>query len=293
MKKSIILVLIFTLLLCACSAKETPAPAPAEPTAAPAEPTAEPAAEQTQEEAMYNSFIIASLDTEGKRVWSGAEAGIKEFRVPEAWTGAKGGIRAWYGFETNPGTGLARTDIVYIPSTEEAYDALIDELGALKASTEASEESFKKLDDAYINFQNGIAVLFSVIAVPNNGEPEKARELMLPGLMNSWLLSEEEAKARLETYTFIPVGTAEDYSFYLITSPLDVRNAFDGEKDSWKEEYDALRQGIAAYAENFTFARPAGMADLTNAGTAVRFETTDLEGTPSAAAVSSAATRRP
>lgn len=84
MKKSIILVLIFTLLLCACSAKETPAPAPAEPTAAPAEPTAEPAAEQTQEEAMYNSFIIASLDTEGKRVWSGAEAGIKEFRVPEA-----------------------------------------------------------------------------------------------------------------------------------------------------------------------------------------------------------------
>ena len=235
---------------------------------------------------MYNNFIIASLDTEGNRIWSGAEAGIKEFRVPEAWTGAKGGIRAWYGFEINPGTGLARTDIIYIPSSEEAYDTLINDLAALKESTTTDEESLKKLDDAFINFQNGIAVLFSLIAVPDNGDPEKARELMLPGLMNAWLLSEEEAKARLATYTFIPAGTAEDYSFYLITSPLDVRNAFDGEKASWKEEYDALHKDIAAYAKISPLPAPPAWLTSQTPGPRSASKPPTWRGTPSAAAVS-------
>jgi len=273
-------ILLFAILLCACSPKDqaVPVTAPTEPPMEEIAPTAEPTAGDTQGELMFNSMIYATLDTEGKKIWTGSEAGIKEFRVPENWTGAKGGIRAWYGYELDAGTGLTKTDIVYIPSSEEAYDALRNDLSELLAQGMSDEESIKKIDNAFVDFQNSIAVLFSVIGVPNNGDPESAKRLMLNSLMNAWLLSEEEAKAQLDEYTFIPAGTVEDYNFYLITSPRNVRNAFDGEKASWKEEYDALQKDVPGYVENFTFERPAKLSELTGSGTKISFETKDLNG---------------
>ena len=282
-KKITLWIFMFALLLLsACSPKEqaVPVTTPTVPPTRENAPTAEPAAEEPQGEPMYNSMVFATLDTEGKKIWTASEAGIKEFRVPESWTNAKGGIRAWYGFELDAGTGLTKTDIVYIPSSEEAYDALLADLSALLAEGMSDEESIKKIEEASVNFQNSIAVLFSVIGVPNNGDPERAKQLMLNNLMNAWLLSEEEAKTQLDEYTFIPAGTVEDYSFYLITSPRDVRNAFDGDKASWKEEYDALHKDIAGYLGNFTFERPANLAALTESGAKISFETKDVNGNP-------------
>ena len=276
MKKSFVWILLFTFLICACSSKQPPAAVPTVQPEQPAEETA--AAEKPQGEMMFSSFVYASLDTEGKRVWTDSDAGIKEFRVPDAWTNAEGGIRAWYGYEIDAGKGLTKTDIIYIPSSEEAYDALVEEVSEIYAHGMDNEASMKKAEEVSVNFQNSVAVLFSVVGVPGNGSPEKARELMLNSLMNSWLLSEDEAKAQLEEYTFIPAGTAEDYSFYLITSPRDVRNAFDGDKASWKKEFDELQKDVSAYAENFTFMRPTGLANMTSSGNILRFETRDLDG---------------
>ena len=128
MKKTLGIIIILLLLsLCACGPKTQPAPTEA-PTAVPTEVPAEtapetntetdagPAAELEEEavpdsydpsdsdsvlryydargEEMYGSYAFRQLDTEGKTVWTAPLAGIKEFKVPEAFLNAKGNIRA-------------------------------------------------------------------------------------------------------------------------------------------------------------------------------------------------------
>ena len=279
--------MVFVLLLCACGTKDQPAapsetPAMISETAQPSEAESPAVREEQnpQGEIMFSSMVYSTLNTEGKTIWIGPEAGIKEFRVPESFTNAKGGIRAYVGFEIEPGTGLTRTDIMYIPSSEEAYDALLDELSAIIAGGLSDEESIKELEEASVKFQNSLAILFTVIGVPNNGGPEIAKESMLNNLIYAWLLTKEEATEQMNTYTFISAGSVKDYNFYLAYSPDSTRNAFDGEKASWKAEFDELQKDVASYVGNFTFERPQGLSEVTESGSEIRFESTDLDGNP-------------
>lgn len=288
MRKIIFLILTALFLLCGCEKKEQASPsAVTEAAVLPEEspvvtPVEDTAVEKEVEpgERMYNSFVYSTLDTDGKRIWRGPEAGIKEFRVPESFTNAKGGLRAYAGFETEPGTGFTRTDFMYIPASEEAYDALIAEYSAILAEGMNDEAFIARIDEASIKFQNSLAVLFSLIGVPNNGDQNEAKEFIKKSLINNWLLSEAEASAQMETYSFLPAGSAEDYQFFLAYSPETTRNAFDGDKASWREEYDALYAEIPTYPAFFTFARPEGLANMTSSGTTLHFETTDLDGNP-------------
>ena len=291
MRKLFLMIITAAFLLCGCGTKTTDT-TEVKPTEIPtaeqstttvpekSEESSQQGAETSEGEMMYSSMVYSTLDTEGKRIWVGDEAGIKEFRVPESFTNARGGIRAYFGFEMQPGTGVTKTDIMYIPSSEEAYDAWIDEISAIISAGLNNEESIKKLDDASVKFQNSLAILFTVIGMPHHGSPDEAKEFMVSEQMNSWLLSEEDARKYVDSFTFLPAGSADDYSFYLAYSPNSIRNAFDGDKASWKEEYDQLWKEIPSYVEAFTFARPEGLHKTTDAGTVLRFQTTNLNGEP-------------
>ena len=106
--------------LCACGAKTQPAQTAA-PTAAPTEaPAAETPSEAEPEEKamdpnnpgsvlnyyaargseMYGSYAFMQLDTEGKKTWTAPLAGIQEFKVPDTFLNAQGGVRASGGKES-------------------------------------------------------------------------------------------------------------------------------------------------------------------------------------------------
>ena len=135
MKKfSEIIIILLVLSLCACGSKTQPTPTAA-PTAAPTEALAEEA--EPEEETLdpnspksvlnyygvrgseiYGSYAFMQLDTEGKKTWTAPLAGIKEFKVPEAFLNAKGGVQAAGGKELFAGTGIVSIDVVYLPFTE-------------------------------------------------------------------------------------------------------------------------------------------------------------------------------
>ena len=141
------------LCLCACSTKTQPAPTAA-PTAVPTEaaPTEEPAKEEPAAETnpeteaipesydpekfssvydyydargenIFGSYAFIQLDTEGKKTWTAPMAGVQEFKVPDTFLEAKGGIRASGGKELFNGSGVVTLDVMYLPFTEAEYDA--------------------------------------------------------------------------------------------------------------------------------------------------------------------------
>ena len=110
MRKFFLMIITAAILLCGCGTKTTDT-TEVKPTEIPtaeqstttvpekSEESSQQGAETSEGEMMYSSMVYSTLDTEEKRIWVGNEAGIKEFRVPESFTNARGGIRAYFGFE--------------------------------------------------------------------------------------------------------------------------------------------------------------------------------------------------
>lgn len=110
MRKLLLMIIIASFLLCGCGTKtidtakvmQTEIPTIEQSTATLPEEsteTAEKGEEDSRGEMMYSSMVYSTLDTDGKRIWIGDEAGIKEFRVPDSFTNARGGLRAYFGFD--------------------------------------------------------------------------------------------------------------------------------------------------------------------------------------------------
>ena len=134
MKRLFVLVcFVMVMSLCACGTKPQPTPTAA-PTAAPTEALEETGAEEetfnpdnpgsvldyyeAHGTEIFGSYAFMQLDTEGKKTWTAPLAGIQEFKVPEAFLNAKGGVRASGGKELFPGTGIVSFNIVYLPFAE-------------------------------------------------------------------------------------------------------------------------------------------------------------------------------
>ena len=296
MKSLYILVTVMVVLsLCACGAKTQPAPTAA-PTAAPTEaPAAEPPAEAEPEEKamdpnnpgsvlnyyaargseMYGSYAFMQLDTEGKKTWTAPLAGIQEFKVPDAFLNAKGGVRASGGKELFYGTGIVSLDVAYLPFTEAEYDAYIDWIGEyIKAHEDPTDEDkieyAKKVDEYNSNAYH----LFSVFGIDNNGTAEDLKTALEQNYRKQGA-PEDQLREYLNKIELFEAGGAENYKFYLLRYQRKSTDFKETQAD-YREEYDALFDAVESYAANFTFMRPLALAQLVAEGTGLTFETKDL-----------------
>ena len=296
MKRFYILVSVMVVLsLCACGAKTQPAPTAA-PTAAPTEaPAAETPAEAEPEEKamdpnnpgsvlnyyaargseMYGSYAFMQLDTEGKKTWTAPLAGIQEFKVPDAFLNAKGGVRASGGKELFYGTGIVSLDVAYLPFTEAEYDAYIDWIGEfIKAHEDPTDEDkieyAKKVDEYNSNAYH----LFSVFGIDNNGTAEDLKTSLEQNYRKQGA-PEDQLREYLDKIEIFEAGGAENYKFYLLRYQRKSADFKETQAD-YREEYDALFDAVESYAANFTFMRPLALAQLVAEGTGLTFETKDL-----------------
>ena len=307
MKRSILLISIFILLLCACGTNQKAAPT-AEPTAVPTEiPEVTPTDvthENTGEEKLTayeeanrvltelgkvgeqmdasEAFIV--LDTAGKSVWKVPLAGL-EFQVPDFIKNAKGGIRAFDGNEKIPGTGIVSMDVVYYSMTESEYYDLTKKLADYIDDTEEIDETFglsKRYMETVSELNGHRYPLFSIMGIGNNRGSEDIIAAERKDYLEGGYITEEELDAQTEERTFTKVGSAEDYNFFFVQNPMDERDlahaAADGE--AYKTEYETLFNSRAQIVQNFTFSRPIGLQDLVKEGTGLSFETVDIHDNP-------------
>ena len=296
MKRLYILVTVMVVLsLCACGAKTQPAPTAA-PTAVPTEaPAAETPSEAEPEEKamdpnnpgsvlnyyaargseMYGSYAFMQLDTEGKKTWTAPLAGIQEFKVPDAFLNAKGGVRASGGKELFYGTGIVSLDVAYLPFTEAEYDAYIDWIGEfIKAHEDPTDEDkieyAKKVDEYNSNAYH----LFSIFGIDNNGTAEDLKTALEQNYRKQGA-PEDQLREYLNKIELFEAGGAENYKFYLLRYQRKSADFKETQAD-YREEYDALFDAVESYAANFTFMRPLALAQLVAEGTGLTFETKDL-----------------
>lgn len=304
MKKFFFLVyIVIVLSLCACGAKTQPTPTAA-PTAAPTEVPAEetPAEAEPKEESvpdtfdpsnpgsvlnyygargseMYGSYAFVQLDTEGKKTWTAPLAGIQEFKVPDTFLNAKGGIRASGGKELFYGTGVVSMDVGYLPFTEAEYDAFVDWIGEfIREHEDPTDEDkityAKKVDEYNSNAYH----LFTVIGIDNNGTAEDLKTALEQNFRKQGA-PEDQLREYIDTIEIFEAGSAENYKFYLIRYERKSADFKETQAD-YKDEYDALYDAVESYAANFTFMRPLALAQLVAEGTGLTFETKDLNDNP-------------
>ena len=298
-KYSGIILLVLVLSLCACGPKTQPAPT-AVPTAAPTEAPAEAPVEEAEPEAetfdpnspgsvlnyygargseMFGSYAFMQLDTEGKKTWTAPLAGIQEFKVPEAFLNAKGGVQAAGGKELFAGTGIVSIDVVYLPITEADYDAFQDWIAEfVKEHEDPTDEDKAVYDQKVQEYHSNAYHLFTVMGIGNNGTAEDLKTALE---QNYRKLGAPEDKLReyLDSIEIFEAGGAENYKFYL----LQFGNRSDTFKDNqanYKEEYNAIYDAVGSYAANFTFMHPLALAQLVSEGTGLTFETKDLNDNP-------------
>ena len=314
MKKILgIIIVLLMLSLCACGSKQQPTPiaaptavpteVPSEvpteaPTESPAEVTAEaePEAETKTEsfdpnsfqsvldyygargKEMYGSYAFQQLDTQGKMVWTAPLAGIKEFKVPEAFLNAKGSIRAGGGEELYLGTGLVNLDVVYLPCEESEFDVFLGKIAEFSKIENPTPEDIQNYVALVQDYNDNAYHLFAIMGLGNNGTLDDLKTLLKEHFMRNDL-TEEDIEQLFETSEFIEAGSAEDYNFYMIKRGYGSA-FFEESQESYKEEYDALYDAAASYTSNFTFMRPLALAEMVAEGTGLEFETKDLKDNP-------------
>ena len=316
MKKTFGIIIILLLLsLCACGPKTQPAPTEA-PTAVPTEvPTevpaetapetntetdAGPAAEPEEKavpdsydpsdpdsvlryydargEEMYGSYAFQQLDTEGKTVWTAPLAGIKEFKVPEAFLNAKGNIRAGGGEELYLGTGLVNLDVVYLPYQKADFTAFLKKIAEYSKIQDPTDEDIQNYVEMVQEYNNNAYHLFAIMGIGNNGTLEDLKALLKEHFLRNDL-TEEAIDQLFEASEFIEAGSAEDYNFYMIKRGYGSA-FFEESQEEYREEFDALYDAAESYTANFTFMRPLALAQMVAEGTGLKFETKDLKDNP-------------
>ena len=310
-KSSAIIILLLMLSLCACGSKPQPTPTAA-PTAVPTEvptevpaenPTEVPAETNTAADAepeaetfdpsnsgsvlryygahadeIYGSYAFQQLDTEGKTVWTAPLAGISEFKVPEAFLNAKGGIRAGGGEEMYLGTGVVNMDVVYLPYPETEYNDFLARVAEFSKIENPTDEDIQNYVALIQDYNSKAYHLFSIMGIGNNGTLEDLKAVLKENFMKN-NIPEEDVDQLFASAEFIEAGSAEDYNFYMIKRGYG-SSLFSESEQEYRGEYDALYDAAESYTANFTFMRPLALAEMVSEGTGIEFETKDLKDNP-------------
>lgn len=227
-----------------------------------------------ESEIMFESQSYITLDTEGKKIWRAPFAGIAEFKVPEEWLNAEGGIRAIHGTEVEEGTGLVSLDVNYIVSDEPSYHELVQYINDAWDGVNDYDP-----DDLYNEWGSMLTCLFSIYGVSENRDEAGLKEALKKQCL-SYGYGEEETNALLDQMTFTYLGSAEDFNFYMAQNKDEDLSALEGADEVYVKEYEAFSSDISKYIPNFTLARPMGLTEIVEAGTGISFETKDVKGNP-------------
>ena len=231
-------------------------------------------AQLPESEIMFESESYITLDTEGKTIWRAPFAGIVEFKVPEEWINAKGGIRAIGGTESVENSGIVDLEVNYIVSEESTYHELtklIDE-----ALDEENDDDWENL---YSEWGSMMTNLFTIYGISENRDEAGLRE----GLKKQYMdygVDEETVNALLDQMVITKIGSAEDFNFFFSQNKDEDKSALADADEVFVKEYEDFSSDISKYIPNFTFARPMGLTEFVDAGTGISFKTTDIEGNP-------------
>jgi len=225
-----------------------------------------------ESEIMFESESYITLDTEGKKIWRAPFAGIAEFKVPEEWIKAKGGIRAINGSESLEGSGIVELGVNYIVSDEPGYFRLIDKI------QNANGNEYDP-DELYDQWGRMLTSLFTIYGISENRD-EAGLKAALKKLYMDYGYEAEVIDSVLNQMVITKIGSADDFNFFFVQNQDEDRSALEGVDEDYVKEYEAFSSDISKYIPNFTFARPMGLTEVVDTGTGISFQTTDLEGNP-------------
>jgi len=223
-----------------------------------------------------------------ERVFEAKKSGLT-LVVPDAYKATKGTVEySDLGDDTRHGDGVVEMIASYIPMSEATYRDLWERMEAADEADDLDtvlelllQINDRELFSIYgINDGRGIDELIEYLL--SQYDPEKASKL---GITRS---EEETAalKERVLSYRYSEIGSYDGFTYILQTmDPERVKRdgQYPGYEGGYYEEYIALLENVDQIA---THIRLTGGVELTESveyaevGTALHFETTDLEGNP-------------
>ena len=227
-------------------------------------------AKRPESEIMIDAQAYITLNTAGQKIWRAPLAGISEFKVPEEWLNAAGGIRATGGTEIETAVGITELQFYYLPYDESTYQNLREKLET------APDDDYW---DIVADYQNSLVPMFSIVGIGENRDEAAIKE----GVKELYLGYEVDAEtidALLSGWKFTKLGSADDFNFFFVVDENQDLGALEGKDEIFTKEYEEFTADISKYIPNFTLIRPLGLAEEVEAGTGIAFMTTDINGEP-------------
>ncbi len=228
------------------------------------------------------AFAAADTDADS---WTAAKSGF-EIRIPDAFRDLKGYISfSDLGEGLDPGKGIVSANASYISMPVDEYNALRAEQAEAYENDDLEKmfELDEKLDPVQWE-------LFSVYGI-NRGRGEKEiRAYLAEKYLNpDYFEGDDELLASVTTLyknmEYREIGEKDGFRYYLCSyAPDDYAALFDLRGITPDSVYLAEFQALAAQndllADNVSLTGGVTLADVAEAGSKLRFDTTDLEGKP-------------
>ena len=180
-------------------------------------------------------------------VWEMPAAGVT-MQIPDMLKNLKGTAVPMDGGEIEYGGNVVYCELDYFTLPRETYDELT-------SKTDVTDEDREMYNNAYYT-------VFIVFGIKNGGAVELA----------DYLDDYDVPTDGLEE-----IGSAGEYTFFYD----QIGDATDGEDlGEYAEEFEAVMGGKDTYIAGMTFAEPVSKYSVANEGTAIDFDTTDLDGNP-------------
>ena len=226
--------------------------------------------------AMFQGYVF-----EKKNTWSAPFAGIGRFDLPQSWSGAKGTLKATGGSESIPGTGLTETNILYFAMSDPDYDSLVNQLATYSYMAQTNPNAYAVYSRLAETYQASLAQVCSIYGVSGNADEDGLRDRISEIFIKYGGMDEDAVRQKVASFTVIPAGSVNDFSFFIVQKEDDPGNAFTAEKNKeFQKEFEKLSQNIREIIPSMAFERPAGLTELNVSNDGIQFSTTDLHGNP-------------